>query len=143
MVLTYGIAQLLRLLDLLAELSAATTHWGEIVEQKTHGAGKDTLNLPNFIPCLDQLLQCRDDGQPGTDGALVIDHASGDVIRRCEDVFPESITPRESLLVGRHHVYPLLEDSWIGLGNILTAGVVDKDHRPRSIGKMLNNLIQR
>lgn len=99
---------------------------GERVEEEGHGAAEDTLDLGDLVTGVDKVVEGRDDGEAGTDGGLVVDLGAR-LLRSAEDLLPKLVGAREGLLVGSDDADAIAKEEWVGVGDVLGAGVVDED----------------
>jgi len=132
-----GVSQALGLLDLGRPLAALAGDGGKGVEEEGHGTAEDTLNLGDLVASVNELVQGGDDGQPSTDGRLVVDLGTGRRGRR-EDILPQLVRSREGLFVGSHDRDTLAQEGRVQVRNILRAGVVDEDDRVRRAGEVID-----
>lgn len=132
-------------LDLGAKLSSTAGRGLEAVEQEAHGAGEDTLDLGHTVACLDEVLECADDGQTGADRRLVEDIAAcaRAVGGSAEDILEQLQVTAERLLVRRDDADALLQEAWVCVGDILVACVVDEDDLARGLYEVVLQLRQR
>lgn len=120
------VPQLLGFLDRGGPLAPGALGGRERVEEERHGAAEDALDARHLVARVDQVLERRDDGEPGAAARLVVDLGAGGG-GGGEDVLPELVAAREGLLVGRDDADAPGEELRVRVGDVLAAGVVDQD----------------
>ena len=116
----------------MAPLAACAREWVERVEEGAHGAGEDAFDTADCVAGVEEVAEGGDDREAGADGGFVVEESAAEVrfvraVGGFMDGGPEIKGAGESFLVGRDDADALAEEGRVGVSDVLTAGVVDKD----------------